>query len=92
MQHRKRWTGFLSLPTMLVRKSSTLYSQLVEPLELWPEQPSSRSGLTPKLKEALEEAASWDSRSLAGMVEKILKDWAVERGFIKAPRLPKQTK
>ena len=43
----------------------------------------------PKLKEALEQAAYWDNRALAGLVEKILKDWLVEKGYIKGPRPPK---
>ncbi len=40
----------------------------------------------PALKDALEGAAEWDSRTLAGLVEKILKDWAVEKGYLKMPR------
>jgi hypothetical protein len=44
----------------------------------------------PKLKEALEQAAYWDNRTLAGLVEKILKDWVVEKGYIKGPRPPRQ--
>jgi hypothetical protein len=36
-----------------------------------------------KLKDALEQAAYWDSRTLAGLVKKILTDWVVEQGYIK---------
>ena len=43
----------------------------------------------PKLKEALEGAAYWDNRTLAGLVEKILKDWVVEKGYVKGGRPPK---
>jgi hypothetical protein len=39
-----------------------------------------------QLKKALEDAAEWDSRSLAGLVEKILKEWCVEKGYIRPPR------
>ena len=44
----------------------------------------------PKLKEVLEQAAYWDSRTLAGLVEKILKDWVIEQGYIKGPRSAKK--
>ena len=37
----------------------------------------------PALKDALEFCAIEDNRSLAGLVEKILKDWATERGWYK---------
>jgi hypothetical protein len=43
--------------------------------------------MTPQLKEAAEEAAADDHRSVASLIEKLLTDYCRERGFLKgAPK------
>jgi hypothetical protein len=41
--------------------------------------------LDPKVKKALDKAATEDSRSLNNMIEKILTDWLRERGYLPRP-------
>ena len=41
--------------------------------------------LQPEVKAALERAAKDDDRSVSGMVERILKGWLVERGYLPKP-------
>lgn len=36
----------------------------------------------PEIKEALEKAAKADDRSVSSMVERILKQWLIENGFL----------
>lgn len=39
----------------------------------------------PALKEALERAARDDDRSVSSMVERILRAWLIERGYLARP-------
>lgn len=36
----------------------------------------------PEIKEALERAAKADDRSVSSLVERILKQWLIEKGFL----------
>ena len=45
--------------------------------------------IEPELKEALEWCAAADHRSLASLVEKVLADWAMARGWYQ-PKMPKK--
>lgn len=38
--------------------------------------------LDPEVKEALEKAATADDRSVSSLVERILKEWLRERGYL----------
>lgn len=40
----------------------------------------------PELKEAAEKAAASDNRSLTSLIEKLLADFAREKGFLPEPR------
>ena len=41
--------------------------------------------MTPQLKEAVEEAAADDQRSVASLIEKLLTDYCKEKGFLTDP-------
>jgi hypothetical protein len=41
--------------------------------------------MTPQLKEAAEEAAADDQRSVASLIEKLLTDYCKEKGFLTDP-------
>jgi predicted transcriptional regulator len=42
--------------------------------------------LDPDLKAALERAAKHDGRSASSMLDRILRAWLVEKGFLKVPQ------
>ncbi|WP_448187910.1 ribbon-helix-helix protein, CopG family [Azospirillum sp. sgz301742] len=47
-------------------------------------QPTSVT-LAPEVKEALAKAAKDDDRSVSSLVERVLKAWLVERGYLPKP-------
>ena len=42
----------------------------------------------PEIKEALERAAKDDDRSVSSLVERVLKAWLVERGYLTQSKQP----
>lgn len=47
--------------------------------------PPTSMRLDPQIKDALARAAKDDDRSVSSLVERVLKAWLIERGYLSAP-------